>query len=320
MKVKKIMISLLKEDILKFFSFQKKIIVSDLIIDNNLNIKGAYNLKGININFESMLEISKVEHNNVFGSVIDFKLLKMNIFNVLSKKAFSYVSNAFENIDGISFQGQDFKIEITKIIDRYYKEQTLLKLDNVVVNKVVINKGEVEISFSDIDINTSISERLSQDNHVNKDAEIKDISYIETEVINDAMEEIAFTAEEIKDYKNNFNEDSFFNKIKNYSRNAGISTIYAALILYYTYKDKSVPITVKVVALGALGYFILPTDVIPDFAMIVGYSDDIVALITAIKSIKAYINDDIRLKAKTRLKEWFDNINEKELEKIDAYL
>ncbi|SCK03193.1 Uncharacterized conserved protein [uncultured Clostridium sp.] len=74
----------------------------------------------------------------------------------------------------------------------------------------------------------------------------------------------------------------------------------------------------KVISLRALGYFIIPTDLIPDFILAIGYTDDLLALTTAIKSITTYVNENIKVKAKNRLQEWFESIDDKDLEMINS--
>jgi uncharacterized membrane protein YkvA (DUF1232 family) len=52
---------------------------------------------------------------------------------------------------------------------------------------------------------------------------------------------------------------------------------------------------------GVLGYFILPADLIPDFAAGFGYTDDFTALIWVLNTISDSITPDIEAKAKKTL-------------------
>ncbi len=65
------------------------------------------------------------------------------------------------------------------------------------------------------------------------------------------------------------------------------------------------PIKAKTIIIGALGYFILPLDLIPDVAVGVGYTDDLGALGVALFQVAMYIDEDIKSKAKGKLREWF---------------
>ena len=125
--------------------------------------------------------------------------------------------------------------------------------------------------------------------------------------------EIADKAEE---YQENYDESSFWDKILKFAKRAGIEVIYLALLLYYTLGSNTLSLKDKAIVYGALGYFILPIDLIPDYIPVIGLSDDFGALIYAYNIIKDNINDDIRGKAKKKLSSLFKDIN---FETIDKY-
>ena len=52
--------------------------------------------------------------------------------------------------------------------------------------------------------------------------------------------------------------------------------------------------------IGALGYLILPTDLIPDLLPAVGYADDLSALIAVFNRVKINITDEIKEKARQK--------------------
>lgn len=89
------------------------------------------------------------------------------------------------------------------------------------------------------------------------------------------------------------------------------------MLLYYTLQQPETPIKAKSVIIGALGYFIFPIDLIPDFIPIAGFSDDLTALMAAVVMVAFYINEDTKTKARSRLKVWFGNYDESDLDKID---
>jgi uncharacterized membrane protein YkvA (DUF1232 family) len=47
-----------------------------------------------------------------------------------------------------------------------------------------------------------------------------------------------------------------------------------ALAIWYCARDDETPSTAKGMMLAALAYFVLPTDAVPDFIPIIGYTDD----------------------------------------------
>jgi uncharacterized membrane protein YkvA (DUF1232 family) len=61
--------------------------------------------------------------------------------------------------------------------------------------------------------------------------------------------------------------------------------------------DRATPVKVKGALIAALAYFILPVDVIPDFIIGLGYTDDLAVLMTAITMVKNHITQTHRLEA-----------------------
>ena len=67
---------------------------------------------------------------------------------------------------------------------------------------------------------------------------------------------------------------------------------------YYCALDKKTPLRAKGILLAALGYFVLPVDVIPDFVLGLGFTDDIAVLTAAITAVSAHITPAHRQAAK----------------------
>lgn len=72
---------------------------------------------------------------------------------------------------------------------------------------------------------------------------------------------------------------------------------------YYCALDEKTPWRVKGILLGALAYFVLPADAIPDFLLGLGFTDDIAVLTAAITSVNAHIKPAHRAAAKRALAE-----------------
>lgn len=70
-----------------------------------------------------------------------------------------------------------------------------------------------------------------------------------------------------------------------------------AVAMYFCAMDPNTPAKVKVTAIGALAYWILPIDLVPDIFPIVGYGDDATAIFLAYKAISSHITDEHRDKA-----------------------
>jgi len=61
------------------------------------------------------------------------------------------------------------------------------------------------------------------------------------------------------------------------------------LAAYYCAFDRNTPLAVKATLLGAIAYFVLPTDAIPDYIPIIGYTDDAAVLAVAVKMVSDHI-------------------------------
>ena len=120
--------------------------------------------------------------------------------------------------------------------------------------------------------------------------------------------------ENTEKYQENYSESSFWDKIKKFARKAGIKLIYLALLLFYTLQSGNLSLADKAIIYGALGYFILPIDLIPDWIPVIGLSDDFGTLMYAYKRIKENITDEIREKAEIKLMEIFGNFDKAEIE------
>jgi uncharacterized membrane protein YkvA (DUF1232 family) len=118
-------------------------------------------------------------------------------------------------------------------------------------------------------------------------------------------------------YSKYFSEKSLWEKIKKYSKDAGVKVIYAVLLLFYAMKDKSVGVKTKLGIAAALGYFILPTDAIFDLTPLIGFSDDLGVLLFALSQISSNITPEIKQKAKEKLRDWFGEIDQAELTEIE---
>jgi uncharacterized membrane protein YkvA (DUF1232 family) len=74
------------------------------------------------------------------------------------------------------------------------------------------------------------------------------------------------------------------------------------LSAYYCAFDRETPRHVQAALLGAIAYFILPFDFIPDMLPVLGFTDDAAVLATAIRLVAAHITPEHREAARARLK------------------
>ncbi len=107
-------------------------------------------------------------------------------------------------------------------------------------------------------------------------------------------------------YSENYNDADFWSKITGVLKSAGKEVIYNALLLYYVMTDSDCPMTIKAtVIIVALGYFISPVDLIPDFIPVLGFTDDLGVLLVAVKAVSSFVDPKIKRLAKNKLDELF---------------
>jgi uncharacterized membrane protein YkvA (DUF1232 family) len=87
---------------------------------------------------------------------------------------------------------------------------------------------------------------------------------------------------------------------------AGLPFAEDLLAAYYCAFDKQTPRHVQVALLGAIAYFILPFDFIPDMMPILGFTDDAAVLATAIRLVATHIRPEHRDAARAALKKGID--------------
>ena len=88
----------------------------------------------------------------------------------------------------------------------------------------------------------------------------------------------------------------FWAKLRRYA--AALPFAEDLLAAYYCAFDRDTPRHVQVALIGALAYFILPFDVVPDMLPVIGFTDDAAVLAAAIKLVSSHIRPEHREAAK----------------------
>jgi len=76
------------------------------------------------------------------------------------------------------------------------------------------------------------------------------------------------------------------------------------LAAYYCAFDRNTPLPVKATLLGAIAYFILPADAVPDMLPVLGFTDDAAVLATTLKLVAGSIRPEHREAAREKLAEF----------------
>lgn len=106
-------------------------------------------------------------------------------------------------------------------------------------------------------------------------------------------------------YQKNYSSVGLQHKIVKYGKTIGLSIIYKVLQLWYVLQKPDVPAKTKAIIMGALGYLISPLDFIPDLTPVLGYNDDIAAIVFTLVLVQQYIDDDVKERSRQQLAKMF---------------
>ncbi|MEP4077584.1 YkvA family protein [Haloferula sp.] len=94
-------------------------------------------------------------------------------------------------------------------------------------------------------------------------------------------------------------------KLRKASKVLGKNAVLTILTLYHCLMDSDTPTWARGVIVGALGYLILPADLVPDIIPGAGYGDDWAALVGALGTVTAYVKDIHKVKAAAQTEKLF---------------
>lgn len=117
-------------------------------------------------------------------------------------------------------------------------------------------------------------------------------------------------------FSRNFSESKFWEKVKTIGKKAGIGLLYPVVLLYNAMVSPSASIKDKAIIVGSLGYFILPSDFIPDVLPGIGFADDAAAIAACLAAISSILKPEMHIRTKEQLKKVFGEIDEEMLEKV----
>lgn len=91
-------------------------------------------------------------------------------------------------------------------------------------------------------------------------------------------------------------------KLQRVLKRTGREVVEKALWLWYAAQNPRTPKWAKTTIWSALVYLLVPIDAIPDVLPALGYSDDLGVIAAALVAVAAYIDDDVKAKARERLR------------------
>ena len=91
----------------------------------------------------------------------------------------------------------------------------------------------------------------------------------------------------------------FWSTIKRAGR--AIPFVDEVIAAYYCATDPATPAAARATLFGALAYFVMPFDLVPDMLALIGFGDDIAVLAAVIATMRNHITEDHRAKARAAL-------------------
>lgn len=100
-------------------------------------------------------------------------------------------------------------------------------------------------------------------------------------------------------------EATFSEKLKRFAGRLGREAAEKVVAMYHCMLDPDTPGPAKATIIGAVAYFVLPLDLIPDALIGVGYTDDIAAIGLAFTAVVGSIKPEHLEKAKVQVARLF---------------
>jgi len=113
----------------------------------------------------------------------------------------------------------------------------------------------------------------------------------------------------LTNYEGEYSDKKLASKVGRVFKKAGQKVIYIVMVLYYLVKSDVLSAKDKTLIYGALGYFILPIDLIPDTIPALGYTDDLALLIAAFFAVVNHITPEIKAQAADRCRKWWPDFD-----------
>lgn len=93
-------------------------------------------------------------------------------------------------------------------------------------------------------------------------------------------------------YAGDYNEAGFKKKVARFAGKMGRKLLAKALLLKLVLCKRGVPLKAKLTIMGALAYLVCPVDAVPDFVAVLGFTDDLGAVMIAYNMVSTYVDEE----------------------------
>ncbi len=271
MKVSAVNVELKSNDILSMmeeFVKVEDLSITKLDIDKGLSVNGEFK-KGLAIGFKATCTITGVEDNKLRIKLFSASLMSLGIIKPFRKLALKIGLKGFKE-QGITVSGDEIVVNIDKILEKV--PFVNLKLDKVYIEDKTIKVNVKEIDFS-LSKMTEPTMEVAVEHKV--EGQVKDedyIMHIDVNKVEDSYTKGRKVAVE-----------HIPQQFKGYKDYIMILPDLVALI-FRLFKDKRVPMKNKIILASALGYSVLPIDILPDKLPIIGSLDELTLIFFALNT------------------------------------
>ena len=225
------------------------------------------------------------------------------------KDQVSTMSNVKENVDADNELGNVPESTIQNVIKEESEHVFYQKVSQYVTDNT--NKFKQWCSDSQLENKLSVTKLFDRKDQVSTISNVKENVDVDNElesvpesttpnVIKEESEHVLYQkiSQYITDNANKlkqwYSDSQLEKKLSAVAKKVGVTLIYPVLLLYNLLKSADTKAGDKYLIIASLAYFIVPTDVIPDVIISLGYSDDALALTTALNKISTSISPALK--------------------------
>jgi len=110
--------------------------------------------------------------------------------------------------------------------------------------------------------------------------------------------------EKLSGYEKYYDENNFLTKLRKLVFRLGEEVVIHVLMLWFLLLSGKVPLKTRLLIMAALGYLVMPADLVSDFIPALGFTDDVAFLTYAFNQTSHYMDESIRKKAVEKLQRW----------------
>jgi uncharacterized membrane protein YkvA (DUF1232 family) len=127
---------------------------------------------------------------------------------------------------------------------------------------------------------------------------------------------VAYISENGEKLKQFYSDSKLLEKIQGALKTAGAMVLYPVMILFNLMRSPSTSVQDKMMIVAPLAYFILPTDLIPDYLVGAGYIDDGAAIMTCLQKVSTLITSELIEQTNKQYQQMIGKVDEEVFDKI----